>query len=54
MHLLDEEATNRYVMSHLVKLFAQDSEDGRRRPGRTAKAPLSRGRRLNHGALAVR
>lgn len=29
MHLLDEEATNRYVMSDLVKLFAQDSE-GRR------------------------
>ncbi|MES4907047.1 MULTISPECIES: BTAD domain-containing putative transcriptional regulator [unclassified Streptomyces] len=28
MHLLDEEATNRYVMSDLVKLFAQDSEDG--------------------------
>ncbi|ADI08584.1 putative AfsR-like transcriptional regulator [Streptomyces bingchenggensis BCW-1] len=27
MHLLDEEATNRYVMSDLVKLFAQDSED---------------------------
>ncbi|EFL24604.1 hypothetical protein SSOG_04318 [Streptomyces himastatinicus ATCC 53653] len=23
MHLLDEEATNRYVMSDLVKLFAQ-------------------------------
>lgn len=29
MHLLDEEATNRYVMSDLVKLFAQDSEDRR-------------------------
>ncbi|MFD8380353.1 BTAD domain-containing putative transcriptional regulator [Streptomyces sp. NPDC059679] len=29
MHLLDEEATNRYVMSDLVKLFAQDSEGGK-------------------------
>lgn len=31
MHLLDEEATNRYVMSDLVKLFAQG--DGGRSPG---------------------
>ncbi|WPB92031.1 AfsR/SARP family transcriptional regulator [Streptomyces malaysiensis] len=29
MHLLDEEATNRYVMSDLVKLFAQGDESGR-------------------------
>ncbi|WFB08545.1 NB-ARC domain-containing protein [Streptomyces sp. LX-29] len=26
MHLIDEEATNRYVMTDLVKLFAQDEE----------------------------
>ncbi len=26
MHLIDEEATNRYVMSDLVKLFAQRKE----------------------------
>ncbi|WP_435854025.1 BTAD domain-containing putative transcriptional regulator [Streptomyces sparsogenes] len=31
VHLLDEEATNRYVMSDLVKLFAQDSGDGKDR-----------------------
>jgi hypothetical protein len=31
MHLLDEEATNRYVMSDLVKLFAQG--DGGRAAG---------------------
>ncbi|WP_086709790.1 AfsR/SARP family transcriptional regulator [Streptomyces antimycoticus] len=29
MHLLDEEATNRYVMSDLVKLFAQGDGSGR-------------------------
>ncbi|MBH5336041.1 ATP-binding protein [Streptomyces pactum] len=30
VHLIDEEATNRYVMSDLVKLFAQEGKD---RPG---------------------
>ncbi|MET7905116.1 BTAD domain-containing putative transcriptional regulator [Streptomyces sp. NPDC005355] len=37
MHLLDEEATNRYVMSDLVKLFAQG--DGSGRGGAPAGAP---------------
>ncbi|MGW7687551.1 BTAD domain-containing putative transcriptional regulator [Streptomyces asiaticus] len=33
MHLLDEEATNRYVMSDLVKLFAQGDGSDRDSPG---------------------
>ncbi|WP_432036848.1 BTAD domain-containing putative transcriptional regulator [Streptomyces cucumeris] len=33
MHLLDEEATNRYVMSDLVKLFAQGDGSGDGPPG---------------------
>jgi DNA-binding SARP family transcriptional activator len=37
MHLLDEEATNRYVMSDLVKLFAQG--DGGRRAGPSGETP---------------
>ncbi|MGW2329357.1 BTAD domain-containing putative transcriptional regulator [Streptomyces sp. NPDC001700] len=38
MHLLDEEATNRYVMSDLVKLFAQG--DGGRGAGRPGEGPV--------------
>ncbi|KUJ67814.1 SARP family transcriptional regulator [Streptomyces albus subsp. albus] len=36
MHLIDEEATNRYVMSDLVKLFAQDKEQKDQDPRRDA------------------
>ena len=39
MHLLDEEATNRYVMSDLVKLFAQGDGSGR---GETRAGLLAR------------
>ncbi|WAP57195.1 AfsR/SARP family transcriptional regulator [Streptomyces sp. S465] len=40
MHLLDEEATNRYVMSDLVKLFAQGDGSGRGDgPGEASRLP---------------